>query len=87
MLSATKMYKPVAEIGQSDSLKIYVDRSKFYVDPGNLFFSNDLFSETTASMVLKFHIQYDQAAGIQNDNTQPGGGLKISSIAKQNKTN
>ena len=40
-------------------LKSYVNLSKIYVDPGIKVHSNDLFSEITASMVLKFHMQHD----------------------------
>ena len=29
--------------------------------------SNDLFSETTALMVLKFHMKHKEAAGLQDD--------------------
>ena len=31
-----------------------------------------IFSETTAPMVLKFHMQHDEASGLQNDKIQPG---------------
>ena len=32
--------------------------------------SNDFFSETTAPMVIKFHMQHNKAAGLQNDEIQ-----------------
>ena len=41
----------------------YADPGKIYVDPGIEIHSNDLIFETTASMVLKFHMQHDQAVG------------------------
>ena len=59
-----KMEKNIIELGHSDCLKIYVNPSKIYVKPGIKVHSNDLFSETTAPMVLKFHMQHDKAAGL-----------------------
>ena len=59
--------KIIIELGHSDHLKIYVHPSKIYVDSGSLVHSNDLFSETTAPMVLKFHMQHEEAARLQND--------------------
>ena len=59
--------KIVTELGHSEGLKIYFNHSKIYVNPGIQVHSNDLFSETTARMVLKFHMQHDKAAGLQND--------------------
>ena len=34
MISDIKMKKSVAELGHNDRLKLYVDPSKIYVDPG-----------------------------------------------------
>ena len=59
--------KSIAELGHSDRLKIYVDYWKIYVD-----LTSNLFSETTASLVLKFHMQHDEATGLQNDDILPG---------------
>ena len=39
-------------------------------------------SETTAPMVLKFHMQHDEAAGLQNDDILPGRGSKMAAVAK-----
>ena len=36
MLNVIKMKKSVAELGHNDGLKIYVDPSKIYVNPGFL---------------------------------------------------
>ena len=62
------MKKIIPELG--DRLKIYVNPSKIYVDPGIEVHSNDLFSETAAPMVLKFHMQHDKAAGLQNNKSR-----------------
>ena len=68
MIIGIKMKKIVTELGLCESLKkMYVNPSKIYVNPGIVVHSNDLFSETTAPMVLKFHMQHDKAAGLQND--------------------
>ena len=61
----------VAELGHNDRLKIYVDPSKIYFDPDIQVHSNDLFSKSTAPMVLKFHMQHDKVVGLQNDEVQP----------------
>ena len=57
----------MAELGHNGRLKIYIDPSQIYVNPGIEVHSNDLFSETPAPMVLKFHMQHDKAAGLKND--------------------
>ena len=44
----------------------------------------ELFSETTAPMVLKFHMQHDKAAGLQNDRIQAGRKSKMAAAAKNN---
>ena len=64
MLSDIKIKKNVTELRQSDRLKIYVNPTKIYVDSTIQVHSNDSFSETTAPMVLKFHMQHDNAAGL-----------------------
>ena len=51
-------------------------------NPGILVHSNDLFSETTAPKVLKFHMQHDKAAGLQNDNIQTGQESNMVAVAK-----
>ena len=43
---------------------------------------NDLFSEIIAPMVLKFHMQHDEAAGLQNDKIQVGWESNIAAVAK-----
>ena len=40
----------MTKLGHSEHLKIYVNPSKIYVNPGIKVHSNDLFSETTAPM-------------------------------------
>ena len=66
-----KKKKILAELGHSERLIIYADPSKIYIDPRIEVSSNDVFSKTTAPMVLKFHMQHDEAAGLQNDEIQP----------------
>ena len=61
MLSGIKMKKAIAELN-SDHLKIYVYPSKNDINPGI-----KVHSETTAPMVLKFHMQHEKVAGLQND--------------------
>ena len=56
--------------------------SKIYVDPGFLVHSNDCLFKTIAPMVLKFHMQYDKAAGLQNDKIQAGRESKMATVAK-----
>ena len=70
----------MAELGHSDRLKMYVDPSKIYVDVH----SNDLFSETTPSVILKFHMQHDQAARLQSDQIQALRKSKEAAVAKNN---
>ena len=41
-----------------------------------------LFCETTAPMVLKFHMQHDKAAGLQNDKIQAGRESNMAAVAK-----
>ena len=52
-----KIKKSIAELGHNGRLKIYVNPKKFHVDLGIYVHSNDLISETTAPMILKFHMQ------------------------------
>ena len=63
MFIGIKMKKIVTELGHSEGL----NPSKINVNPGTSVHSNDLFSETTAPLVLKIHIQHDKVAGLQND--------------------
>ena len=67
MFIGIKMKKNCYRIGHSEGLKMYVNPSKIYVNPGTSVHSNDLFSETTAALVLKIHMQHDKVAGLQND--------------------
>ena len=92
MLIGIKMIKKkkLTELGHSEGLKIYVNPSKIYVNPGIYVHSNDLFSETTAPMVLNFHMQHDKAAGLQNDQIPAGWEsrwLLLLKIAKPLKSN
>ena len=64
-------------------MKIYVNPSKIDVDPGISVHSNDLFSETTATMVLKFHMQHDEVAGHQNDKIQASRESKMAAVTKK----
>ena len=64
------------ELSHNGRLKIYIDPKKIYVNPGIQVHSNDLFSETTAPMVLKFHMQDDKALGLQNDKNSGWSGIK-----------
>ena len=61
MLIGIKMF---TELGHRDHYKSFVNPSKINVNPGNQVHSNDLFSGTTAPMILKFHMQHDKAAGL-----------------------
>ena len=54
MLTDIKMKKNITELGYSDRLKMYDNPSKIYVDHGIYVHSNDLFSKSTAPLVLKF---------------------------------
>ena len=38
-------------------------------------------------MVLKFHMQHDQTAGLQNDKIQAGRESKMAAVTKNSKTN
>ena len=77
--------KSITELGHSDRLKVYVNPSKIYVNPSKIYVhSNYLFSETPLPMVLKFHMQHDGAAGLQNDKIQPGRDSKNAAVAKNN---
>ena len=67
MLIGIKMKKNVIELCIIECLKIYVNPSKIYVNPDIYVHSNDLFSETTAPMVLKFHMQHNKSAGLYSD--------------------
>ena len=65
MLIGIKIKKILTELGHSDRLKIHVNPSKIYVNSGILVHSIDLVSETSAPMILKFHMQHDKAAALQ----------------------
>ena len=83
MLIGIKMKKKMlTELGHSDRLKIYVNPSKIYVSPGIRVNSNDLFSETTAPMILKFHMQHDKGTGLQKNKIQAARESNITAVAK-----
>ena len=66
-LTDIKMKKKiVTELGHSNRVKIYFNPRKF---TSTLAFKSIqmTYSETTAPMVLKFHLQHGKAAGLQND--------------------
>ena len=46
-----------------------------------------LFSETTAPMFLKLHMQHDQNLGIQNDKFEGGREFNMAASTKYSKTN
>ena len=54
------------------SVRLSVFPFTVYVDPGFLVHLNDIFSETAASMNLKFHMQHDQTARLQTCKSQSG---------------
>ena len=70
------------ELGHSDCLKIHINPSKIYVNPGIQVHSYDLFSATTAPMILKFHMQHDKAAGLQKNKIQAAWESKMDVVAK-----
>ena len=72
--------KSVAELGHSDPFTSDVD-------PNIYFHSNDLFSKTTALMVLKFHMKHYQTTGHQTDKIQPDRECKMATITKNSETN
>ena len=76
MLIGIKMKKIVTElpVGHSGRLKIYVSPSKIYVNPGLAFKSIQMTYSLKPlhHMVLKFHMQHDKAAGLQNNKIQVG---------------
>ena len=72
----------LTESGHSDRLKIHVNPSKINVNPGIYVHSNDLFSETTAPMILKFHMQHDKAAGLQKNIIQAARESNMVAVAK-----
>ena len=83
MLIGIKMKKKMfAELGHSDGLKIYVNPSKICVSPGIRVNSNDLFSETTAPMIHKFHMQHDKGAELQKNKIQAARESNITAVAK-----
>ena len=65
MISKSKKF--VTELGHSDHLKFTSALAKFKST-----LANDLFSETAAPMVLKFQVQHNVAAGLQDGEIQPG---------------
>ena len=46
-----------------------------------------LFSKTTVSMNIKFHMQHDQTAGLQTGKLQPSRESKMAADTKNSKTN
>ena len=53
-----------------------------YLDPSIYVHLNDLFFDTTAPTVLKFHKQNDQTAGLQTGKIQPGQGPMMATDTK-----
>ena len=72
----------LTELGHSDRLKIHVNPSKIYVNPGIQVHSKNLFSETTAPMILKFYIQHDKAAGLQKNKILAARESNMAPVAK-----
>ena len=72
----------LTELGHSDHLKIHVKPSIIHVNPGIKVHSNDLFSETIAPMILKFHMQHDKAAGLQKNKIQAAPESNMAAVAK-----
>ena len=68
------------ELGHGDLLTVYVDPNKIYVA-----LAFDLFSEATSSMVLKFHMQHDQTAGLQSGKIQSSQESKMAAVTKCSK--
>ena len=56
----------------SVSLSVHLD-----VKPGREVHLNGLFAQTTAPMVVKFHMQHDQTAGLQTGKVQHGRESKM----------
>ena len=65
------MNKILMELDHSARLKIYINISKIKL---TLVFKS--IQMTNSPMILKFPMQHDQAAGLQNDKIQPGGEQK-----------
>ena len=74
--------KLLTELGHSDNLEIQFNPSKIYVNPGIKVHSNDLFSETTAPMILEFHMRHDKAAGLQKNKIQAARESNMVAVAK-----
>ena len=70
--------KILTELGHSDHLKICVNSSKIYVSPG---FKSIQMTETTAPLILKFHMQHDKAAGLQENKISAVRESNISAVA------
>ena len=82
----TKKKKLLTELGDSDRLKIHINPSKIYINPGIKVHSHDLFSKTTAPMILKFHMQHDKAAGLQKSKIQAAWESNMAAFAKNSST-
>ena len=67
LLTDVKIKVFVTELGHNDHLKIYVNLSKMYVDPGFKSIQMTYSLKTTSPMVLKFHMRQDKATGLRND--------------------
>ena len=78
--------KLLTELGDSDRLKIHINPSKIYINPGIKVHSHDLFSKTTAPMILKFHMQHDKAAGLQKSKIQAAWESNMAAFAKNSST-
>ena len=77
----------MCDIGARFSVSLFVRLSAHKLRrPKRLSPLNDLFSKTTASMVLKFHMQHDQTGRLQNGKIQPDRESKMAADTK-NRTN
>ena len=84
MLINIEIKKMLTELGHSDCLKIHVNPSKIYINPGIEVHSNDLFFETTAFMIFKLYMQHDKAAALQKNKFRAARESNMASVAKNN---
>ena len=76
-----KWKKIVTELGHSDCLKIYINLSKIFRRPWHSRPFKWLILWNHRTMVLKFHMQHDKAAGLQNDEIQHDQESKMATVA------
>ena len=82
MLIGIKMKKNVNRIRSQWPFENSRNPSKIYVNPGIKVNSNDLFSDTTASMILKFYMQHEKVAGLQKNKIQGARESNMATVAK-----